>query len=118
MTRWAAPGNSDSSARRTAAIRVPLITEHLPGLPSLKVIAEAQTQSPPSTGSGFTPSKESNLEIWKIAQGKIYVPEEDEELQLCICAAAYCGLGGHIGLTATTQLIKDRVFWTTMDADI
>ena len=68
LTHWAAPGNSDSSARRTAALRVPLTTEDLPDLPSLKVIAKAQTQSLPSTGSGFTPLKESNLEIWKNAQ--------------------------------------------------
>ena len=82
------------------------------------LVADAKTQSPPSTGSGFITSKESNLEVWKNAQRKIYVPQEYEELQLRIFFAAHCGLGDHRGLTVTIELIKGRVFWTTMHADI
>ncbi len=50
--------------------------------------------------------------------GKIYIPEKDDELQLCICVAAHCGLGGHRGLTATTDIVKEKLHWSKIDADI
>ncbi len=50
--------------------------------------------------------------------GKIYIPEKDDELQLRICVAAHCGLGGHRGLKATTNIVKEKLHWSTMDADV
>ncbi len=50
--------------------------------------------------------------------GKIFIPDDDEELQLGICVAANCGLGGHRGLAATTKVLKDMLRWAAMDADI
>ncbi len=49
---------------------------------------------------------------------KIYIPAKDEELLLRICVAAHCGLGGHRGLTATTNIMKEKLHWSTIDADI
>ncbi len=40
--------------------------------------------------------------------GKIYIPENFNELQLSICVAAHCGLGGHRGLIATTNIVKEK----------
>ncbi len=52
LTRWAAPGNEESPARRLNALRVPLITTDLPELPSLDVISKSQRASPPPPGAG------------------------------------------------------------------
>ncbi len=57
-------------------------------------------------------------DIWMTKTGKIYIPEKDDELQLRICVAAHCGLGGHRGLTATTNIVNEKLQWSTMDADI
>ncbi len=48
LTRCAAPGNAEFPVRRISAFRDPLITEDLPELPSLEVIAKSQTQLPPA----------------------------------------------------------------------
>ncbi len=44
LTRWAAPGNEESPARRLSALRVPLITADLPELPSLDVISSPRVR--------------------------------------------------------------------------
>ncbi len=41
LTLWAAPRNAEFSARRISAFRFPLITEDIPELPSLEVIAKS-----------------------------------------------------------------------------
>ncbi len=40
---------------------------------------------------------------------KIYIPEDDDELQLRICVAAEGGLRGHRGLTATANVVKENM---------
>ncbi len=57
-------------------------------------------------------------DIWMTKNGKIYIPKKDDELQLRICLASHCGLGGHRGLTATSNIVKEKLQWPTMDADI
>lgn len=42
--------------------------------------------------------------------GKMYVPDSDEELHLRICVAAHCGLGGHRGIAATAAIIKENLY--------
>lgn len=64
LTRWAAPGNATFPARRIGALKVPLITKDLQGLPSLKVISGSQKKSPPSE-NGFSLSREGTIEVWK-----------------------------------------------------
>lgn len=46
LTRWAAPNHDKYPARRVGALRVPLITEDKPELPSLRVISESQQKFP------------------------------------------------------------------------
>ena len=118
LTRWAAQGNQTFPARRVSAFRVPLITEDLPELPSLEVIAKSQDESPPAEFSDFTRKNIRDINLWQNTQGKLYIPEKDQDVQLRICVAAHCGLGGHRGLSSTTQVIKDKVLWSTMDANI
>eukprot|EP00171_Calliarthron_tuberculosum_P007262 IDg7262t1 len=82
LTRWAARDNSEFPARRTAALRVPLITEDKPELPSLEAVASSQAKEPPSGNHGFTLTKDSDLDLWKNKKGQLYIPDKDEEIQL------------------------------------
>ncbi len=82
LTRWAAPGNEESSAQRLSALRVPLITADLPELPSLDVIYKSQLASPPPSDSGCSLTSNLGTDVWM-----------DDELQLRISVAAHCGLG-------------------------
>ena len=118
LTRWAAPGAEEAPARRVSAFRVPLITEEKPALPSTYCIATSQAKSPPAPGTGWKQQQEGSDTVWKNDSGMYYIPDDDEELQLRICVAAHCGLGGHRGLTSTMQIIKSKVSWSTMEADV
>ena len=125
LTRWAAPGYSKFPARRLGALRVPLITEDKPELPSLEVITESQEKYPPPESRSLEYSKQAHatinaqkLKLWTTGKGQIYVPDEDEELQLRIMVAAHCGLGGHRGYLTTCNVIKSKMIWTTVDEDV
>lgn len=48
----------------------------------------------------------------------MYKPDKDEDLQVRICTAVHCEHGGHPEIIATTNLIKQNVFWSTMQSEI
>lgn len=117
LTRWAAPGYDKSPARRISAIQVPLLTEDKPGLPSVEMLAALQKEHPLSKNRNYTLSSEDH-QLWIDENGKLYISVNDEEIQLRIAVAAHCGLGGHGGYTTTCQIIKENMYWETMDEDI
>ena len=106
LTRWASAGNLVDPARRISALSTPLITEQLLKLPSLEAIADCQTKQPPSDQSGFALSKVDGLKVWKNETGQLYIPQDDLDMQLRICVAAHCGLGGHRGRTTTKAVVS------------
>eukprot|EP00171_Calliarthron_tuberculosum_P015922 IDg15922t1 len=120
LTRWAAPNFDRYPARKMGVFRAPLITEERPELPSVEVFSGSQGRYPPSEGT--IQKLKLNLDIasgsWKNPSGKLYVPTEDEELQLRVIVAAHCGLGGHRGYTTTCNIIKEQVVWDTIDDDV
>lgn len=125
LTRWAAPDYAKFPARKIGALRIPLITEDKPELPSIDVIAASQKKFPPSESVCLAYSKLTRkssqgieLELWVSKDGQLYIPAEDEELQLRIMVAAHCGLGGHRGYTTTCNIIKEKVVWDTIDEDV
>lgn len=65
LTRWATPAKSEFPARRTAALRVLIITEDKSELPSLQEIADFQAQKPPSGDHAFKCVEDSGTEVWK-----------------------------------------------------
>lgn len=117
LTRWAAPGNSTFPARRLNAIRVPLIVEDKPELPSIEVIHASQEKYPPSDEETWKLSDEPTP-MWRNENGQLYIPSDDEDLQLRVIVAAHCGLGGHRGYTTTVGVIKEKMFWENMEADV
>ncbi len=94
------------------------ITAGLPELPSFDVISKSQRASPPPPDAGCSLTSNLGTDIWMTKNGKIYIPEKDDELQLRICVAVHCGFGGHRGHTATTKIVKENLHWSTMEADI
>ena len=49
LTRWAAPANEESSARRASSFRVPPITEEKSDLPSVEVSAKSKEKYLPKS---------------------------------------------------------------------
>ncbi len=112
------PWNEESLTRQLSALRGPVITADLPQLLSLDVISKSQFASPSPSDAGFSLTSNLSSDLWMSTNGKIYIAENDEELQLRICVAALCGHGGHGGLTATTNIVKQKLHWSTVDFDI
>lgn len=50
--------------------------------------------------------------------GIIYIPSNNQELQLRIAVSAHHGLGGHRGYIATCSIIKENMYWENMEEDI
>lgn len=105
LTRWAAPGNEISPARRISALRVPLLssTADASELPFLHIIAELQRLSSPSDPS-YT-LNDGDPALWVYASEKPFIPPADEDLHLVIFVAPQCSLGGHRGYTSTLNTI-------------
>lgn len=118
LTHWVSADNARFPARRISTIRAPLIIEDLPDLPSVKAIAYCQQNSPPSEASDFSLVQIDGLDMWANSSGLFYIPPNDTAMQLRICVAAHCGLGGHRAKTATKSTVKEKVYWPTMDTDI
>lgn len=118
LTRWAASGFDRCPAKRISLFTVPLITETPPELPSLEIFAESQRNATPCNNPNFKLQSVNGNNVWMSDDGKLYVPPEDVDLQLRICVAAHCGLGGHRGITATKMIIREKVEWPTLDADV
>lgn len=51
-------------------------------------------------------------------QGKLYIASDDEALLLRICVSAHCVLGAHRGNTTISEIIKQKLHWLTIDADV
>lgn len=117
LTRWAAADYDRSPARRLSAIKVPLMNNDKPELPSFEIISKSQKKYPPPQNEGFNLSSD-NPPLWKYPNGKIYIPKNDQDLQLRIAVSAHCGLGGHRGYTTTCDVIKERLYWEGLEEDI
>lgn len=98
-------------------MKVPLLTEDKPELPSLQVIAESQNKDAPPENGGYTLSS-GDIALWCDRNGKLYIPSNDEELQLRIAISARCGLAGHRGYTTTCEMIKENIHWKNIEEDI
>ena len=80
LTRWAAPNQDEAPTRRSCAVRVLLLTEGILELPPLDVLDASQSKSPAPENSELILSSEDNL--WRNLNGKLYVLNQEEELQL------------------------------------
>lgn len=113
FTRWAAPDYDTCLSRRISALKVPLITDDMPELPSMHAITESQKKYPLLNENGLVQLKLklefSDLNVWTNNNGKITIPIKDEELQLRVIVDAHCGFGGHRGYTTTCGIIKDKL---------
>lgn len=60
----------------------------------------------------------SEVEVWANGHWEILIPSDDEELQLRIIFVARYGIGAHRGYTTTCNVIKDKLTWQIVVADI
>ena len=88
-------------------------------------IAESQKKHSPTEFTGLRTNKfrvpsDVNRHVDLLVDGnrKIYIPPSDEELQLRIIVAAHSGFGGHRGYTATSDVIKEKVAWSSRESDV
>lgn len=118
LTRWASFPFESFPARRLSSLRVLLIKEEHPELPSIAAMAESQVKQLPGQQSEYRIDKIDDHYVWVNEAGQLHIPPGDTSMQLRICMATYCGRGGHRGATAATQLVAENVTSPTMEADI
>ena len=53
--------------------------------------------------------------IWHTSTGQIWIPNGDINLQLRLCVIAHSGAAGHRGYEATLKVLKEVVFWPSME---
>ena len=56
--------------------------------------------------------------LWLTKNGKIWIPQRAQHLQICISVLAHAGLSGHLGHEATVANVKSRFEWRTIAEDI
>ncbi len=117
LTRWTAPGNEESPARRLSALRAPLTAADLPKLPFVDVISKSQLALPPPSNAGFSLTSTLGSDICMTKNGKIYIREKDDYMQLRIRVPEHCGLRDHRGLTDTTSIVKEKQYLSTIESD-
>jgi hypothetical protein len=50
--------------------------------------------------------------------GRVWIPDSQLDLQQRLCVVAHAGAGGHRGIQTTTDTIKERFVWSTVDTDV
>ena len=82
--------------------------------PDAQKIFEAQ-----SKGKDIPPdAKLAEDMVLRLANGKIWIPDEDKELQMRLCVIAHCAAGGHRGAHATATALADTYQWSNMRREI
>eukprot|EP00171_Calliarthron_tuberculosum_P001006 IDg1006t1 len=80
--------------------------------PTWPRILESQTKY--EKNPNVTNRDEDN--VWRIS-GKIWIPENDVDLQLKLMVVAHCGTMGHRGVAATESVIREDFIWANLSKD-
>ena len=56
--------------------------------------------------------------IWRTASQLIWIPNGDRNLQIRLLIISHCGSAGHRAYDATCNVLKQVVWWSTMDEDL
>lgn len=62
--------------------------------------------------------KIDDQDVWANSNGLLYILTEDISLQIYICVAVHCALGGYRIATATMSSIREKVPRLTMKSDV
>jgi len=81
--------------------------------PDREVIRSSQQRYTRADGLVFHESER----IWKRGS-KIWIPEEDLELQLKVMVCSHCGTLGHRGMDSTMSIIQEDFWWSTLAQDV
>jgi len=82
-----------------------------PNIMSIRCSQESSKQRP----NGLNLNHESNL-LEK--DGRIWVPNEDLELQLKILVLLHCGSIGYRGMDGTSSILKENFYWESLEKDV
>ena len=82
-----------------------------------EVLQRRQQCSKGQRPDGLTLSEEKP-QLWQNQEGKVWVPDEDTELQTWLYALAHQGISGHRGAKVTLALLQQEVFWGSMEEDV
>lgn len=50
-------------------------------------------------------------------EGKIWIPDDDDELKMKLLVTAHCGAAGHRGRDSTKSILQERYIWKNMSDD-
>jgi Integrase zinc binding domain len=56
--------------------------------------------------------------LYRLRDGRIWIPSSADDLQLRICMVGHTGLAGHRGRQATTETIASTFYWITIVQDV
>lgn len=56
--------------------------------------------------------------FWRLFSDKIWVPDDDDALQLRFCPVAQTGAAGHRGPSTTKNALAMHFFWSTLSENV
>ena len=82
--------------------------------PDLNTIHESQ-QGVAEKPAGI--SFDEDTRIWR-RNNRIWIPDNDSDLQLKVIVASHCGACGHRAIGATESIIRESFDWSTLHEDV
>jgi len=55
--------------------------------------------------------------LWSV-NGRTWIPDEADDLQLRLLVVAHCGVGGHRGAESTESTLREEFTWSTLKEDV
>lgn len=120
LTRWTRNYRSDRSERQMICSMLLTEAEQVvpspddfiwPRLDTIRASQKLRSQRP----HGLLFDKSNQL--WKY-NGRIWIPQEDKELQLKLLIVSHSGAMGHRGCDATASVLSEMFWWPTMKQDV
>lgn len=119
LTRWTRGYLRERKAMRTISSLLLQSEQLVPAAgsfkwPDMNLFLNSQSHFNDGT-TGLTRDPADGL--WK-KYGKIWIPNQDLELQLKLIVVSHCGSVGHRGIDGTKSILKEDFYWKTLDHDV
>ena len=123
LTRWTKGYRKERNALRTVYSLIESSSQIIPAAdefkwPKLNAMRRSQKKSKNDLKHRKDLFLGADDKLWKLKNGRIWIPNEDLELQLKVIVTSHCGSIGHRGIEATRSILKENFAWGTLDQDV